>query len=191
MTIPPLTIQRGTTNILTNPVFTGDGTGWSKSSLTGVTDGAVTREGVASLRVDLTVAVTGNTYVGDFSNTVIPGEPYVARVYARAGRDGCKMSARLQGSTFSSTLQDVATEGWTEIIVQMPVTPAGITNASYFILFDPATCQIGDRFWVVQPQMEHGLTPTSFTVGARPAQSLPGFLRLGSPHIGPLRAGKA
>lgn len=205
MTVPPLRIMRGTTNLIANPVAAENADGWF-----GTADSTVTRttalptiaglpDGVTTgFLVSAHTTISASNAVAGFTSVTLTAQPHTMTAYIYIPASWSGGDIRLRASAFSGYIgTDQAHADMGQRDQWQRLAPATFTPASGDVAGSPrieagGTWNAGDGVYLTAVQIEPGTTPTPFTIGTRVEQRLPGFLKVGSQqHIGPLRAGKA
>lgn len=202
MTIPPIAGGPATTNLVRNPSAETDLTGILTGSggqppLERVAQGAVDGAWAVKVTCDLASGFQGVI----FESTIGLGFTGAARSFVGSvslSGNGTLASFTLRVLYTDTTFVNAVTRSnialsSTPIRVAtniLTLDPAKTVSSFRLMAYQPSTPTVPLTFYADAAQIEEGTEPTQFVIGTATASSLPGFLRIGSSHIGPLRVGK-
>lgn len=170
-------VAEGTTNLVTNPSFETNITGWT--AVTSVLSQNTSRGyiGPACLRVTWASTTTFSTYFSHSLSGATAGRIFSGRgvIYAEGGMVGKTIQIRLtevggaSGQAFSSTSVTLAA-GWNFLSVSRSVAQNDRT-AIRLIFLRPTGAASGEYFDVDAAQMEEKSYPTPYADGSLPGHS--------------------
>jgi len=143
-------------NLLTNPSFETDTSGWVSSGSPTLSRSTVrAQDGVASLLV--TWPAAAGTFVATTVGNLVSGTTYTASAYVWVPAGHPAVQLRIAGIV--SGAASTVTNGWQRITVTWTATAA-----SHDLRIQPVTTPTaGQQVWVDAAQVEEGATPSAYT----------------------------
>lgn len=197
--IPPVVLQEGTRNLLTNPLNEGVTNNWTVNGAgwTGGMDPATTDDGIPAFRATCTATSAMSIYSAHMQTAdLVAGDTITVSCKVRSNRADARYYVRLH-SEETGYLNAIAyftpvTTGWTPVAITVKNLPATITGSRLRMYVNASSGDTlpGDQVWFVRPQVEEKPYATPFVIGTRPDRRTSGFHLLNDTHIGPLRAGR-